>query len=150
MKHKMMKLLLAIYLTLTIAMALSSPGYALCSSSSSASLCSACSGLTTLDPAQGCSSNGSGVNSLITTTISILSWIVGILAIIMIIISGIRFILSSGNANNVESAKKTLIYAIVGLVIAAIAQLLVSGVFSSVAATGSIYDQPALVKLKDW
>ena len=44
--------------------------------------------------------------------------IVGMLAVAMIIYAGIRFITASGNAQQVATAKKILIYSVVGLVVA--------------------------------
>jgi len=54
-----------------------------------------------------------------------LSIIVGIVAVIMVIYGGFRYITSGGDSNNVSSAKNTLIYAIIGLVIVALAQVIV-------------------------
>jgi hypothetical protein len=96
-----------------------------CSGGFSAAKCSACSGLSELGSSQRCSSNGSTVKAVIAETVSVLSYIVGIAAIIMIIISAIRFVISGGNSNSVEQAKKMLVYAIIGLVLAALAQILV-------------------------
>lgn len=66
-----------------------------------------------------------GVSNLIRAVVRILSIVVGIAAIIMIIISGFKFITSSGDSNKISSAKSALIYALVGLAIAALAQILV-------------------------
>ena len=44
--------------------------------------------------------------------------IVGMLAVAMIIYAGIRFITAGGNAQQVATAKKILIYSVVGLVVA--------------------------------
>jgi hypothetical protein len=65
------------------------------------------------------------VNSLIADVINILSVVVGVVAVIMIIIGGFKYITSSGDSNNVASAKNTIIYAIVGLIIVALAQVIV-------------------------
>lgn len=70
-----------------------------------------------------CSSGG--VNNTISTAVTILSIVVGSAAIIMILVSGIRYITSGGDSGKVSSAKSTLIYALIGVVIAAVAQLLV-------------------------
>lgn len=87
--------------------------------------CSACAGVAELGGSQNCNSKGSAVNSLISTIVSLMSYILGALAIIMIIVSGFKFITAGGNTNSVESAKKTLIFALIGLVIAVMAQLVV-------------------------
>lgn len=64
-------------------------------------------------------------NSLIATIVNILSVIVGVLAIIMIIIGGFQYVTSGGDSGKVTSAKNTLIYAIVGIVIVAFSQTIV-------------------------
>lgn len=65
------------------------------------------------------------INTLITQIVNILSIIVGIVAVIMIIIGGFKYITSSGDSGNISSAKNTVIYALVGLVIVALAQVIV-------------------------
>lgn len=64
--------------------------------------------------------------------IDIMSIIVGIVAVIMIIISGFRYITSGGDSNQIGSAKNTFIYALVGLIIVALAQTIVKFVLSKV------------------
>lgn len=66
--------------------------------------------------------------TLITTIINVLLFIVGALAVIMIIISGIQYVISSGDAGKVAKAKNTLTYSVVGLVIAFIAFAIVNWV----------------------
>src|SRR3712207_5900893 len=50
------------------------------------------------------------VNSLITQIINIFSVIVGIVAVIMIIIGGLKYITSGGDSGNVTGAKNTILY----------------------------------------
>jgi hypothetical protein len=69
--------------------------------------------------------SGSGVVSAISAAISILSIIIGATAIIMILVSGLRYITAGGDSNKVSAAKTTLTYALVGVAIAALAQVLV-------------------------
>jgi cytochrome bd-type quinol oxidase subunit 2 len=72
------------------------------------------------------------VNSTIATVINIFSVIVGVAAVIMIIIGGFRYITSSGDSASVNSAKNTILYAIIGLVIVALAQVIVRFVLNQV------------------
>jgi heme/copper-type cytochrome/quinol oxidase subunit 2 len=65
------------------------------------------------------------VNNLIHTIVNLLSAIVGIVAVIMIIFGGLRYITSGGNDSSVTGAKNTILYAIIGLIIVALAQVLV-------------------------
>lgn len=64
--------------------------------------------------------------------INLLTIIIGIVSVIMIIISGFRFITSNGDSNSIASARNTLIYAIVGLIIVAFAQLIVKFVLTRI------------------
>lgn len=75
----------------------------------------------------------STVNRTIKYVVNLLSFIVGIIAVIMIIVSGIKYITSSGDSNSVNSAKNTLLYAIVGLVVVALAQVIVRFVLTQAA-----------------
>ncbi len=72
------------------------------------------------------------LNKLITQIINVLSVIIGIVAVIMIIWGGFKFITSSGDSGNVSSAKNTVIYAIIGLIIVALAQVIVRFVLNKV------------------
>lgn len=67
-------------------------------------------------------------NKLITDLINVLLFVVGALAVIMIIVSGVLYVISSGDASKVARAKNTLMYSIVGLVVAFIAYAVVNWV----------------------
>jgi hypothetical protein len=79
----------------------------------------------------GTESAGTSLNKLVTNIINILSVIVGVVAVIMIIIGGFKYITSGGDSNNTASAKNTIIYAIVGLIIVALAQVIVRFVLAA-------------------
>jgi len=66
--------------------------------------------------------------------VNILSIVVGVVAVIMIIYGGFRYITSGGESGSVSGAKNTLIYAIVGLVIVALAQFIVHFVLDNISA----------------
>ncbi len=68
---------------------------------------------------------GSGVQELITKIINTLSVLVGAICVIMIIVGGFRYVASAGESNSVSGAKNTILYAIVGLIIVAFAQIIV-------------------------
>ena len=96
----------------------------------------ACDGLNQVDSgtASDCSNlgtNGSGVTSLVGAIVKILSIVVGIVAVIMIIISAMRFMTSGGDSGKVAAAKNALIYALIGVAVAALAQFLVHFVFNT-------------------
>ena len=91
----------------------------------------ACRGVTA--GGTGCPGNAaSAINNIIRTVLNVLSIIVGITAVIMVIIGGLRFIISRGDPSNAASARNTILYAIIGLVIVALAQLIVRFVLNRV------------------
>lgn len=67
----------------------------------------------------------SPLNRIIRTIINIFSIIVGAVSVIMIIYGGFKYITSGGNDTNVSSAKSTILYAVVGLIVVALAQVIV-------------------------
>lgn len=73
------------------------------------------------------------VNNIITTVINIFSLVVGVISVIMIIIGGLKYITSGGDSGNVTGAKNTILYAIIGLVVVALAQIIVLFVLSRIA-----------------
>ncbi len=66
-----------------------------------------------------------GEGCIMTRVIDIMLFVVGAVAVVMIIIGGIRYVVSSGDQNAVTSAKNTILYAVIGLVIAFLAFALV-------------------------
>lgn len=79
-----------------------------------------------------------GVSKIVNTIVTILSFVAGAAAVIMIIVSGFKYITSGGDSGKVSSAKNTLIYAMIGIAIAVLAQVVVRFVItqSSNAADG--------------
>ncbi len=58
--------------------------------------------------------------------------IIGGLAVLIILFGAFKFITSSGNPENIAKARETIIYAVVGLVVAMLAEVIVSFVLFSV------------------
>ena len=87
--------------------------------------------------ASGCNQGGESItdkiNKFLKRLINIISAIIGVVAVIMIIFGGFRYVTSGGNDSSVTSAKNTILYAIIGLIIVALAQLLVRFVLNLVA-----------------
>jgi cytochrome bd-type quinol oxidase subunit 2 len=67
----------------------------------------------------------SNVHDTLISIIRVLSLVAGAIAVVMIIIGGFRFITSGGNAESTKSARNTITYAIVGLIVIALAQIIV-------------------------
>jgi hypothetical protein len=80
--------------------------------------------------------NSGGLQGTIKTIVNILSVVVGIVAVIMIIIGGFRYITSGGKQESVTAAKNTILYALIGLVIVALAQVIVRFVLTRTANAG--------------
>ena len=67
-----------------------------------------------------------GDSGLVKSVVNILLWVIGILSIIMIIFSGIRYVTSAGDASKTKAAQNTLIYSVVGLIVAIMAWAIVN------------------------
>ena len=86
---------------------------------------------------------GAGVFKQVTNTIL---YIVGVIAVVMLIIGGVKYLISGGDAKKVTDAKNTILYDIIGLVIAFLAFAIVNFVISALpssekeAATSLILD----------
>ena len=76
-----------------------------------------------------CGANGqdniSGPDGVILKAANLISIIGGIAAVIMIMIAGFFFVTSGGDSNRTQTARKTLTYAVVGLVVIALARTIV-------------------------
>jgi hypothetical protein len=80
----------------------------------------------------GCTSNpnsGTSVQKIMELAVNVFSVIVGFVAVVMIVVSGFKYITSGGDAQSISSAKNTLTYAIVGLVVVVMAKTIVYFVF---------------------
>ena len=96
-------------------------------------LCDSASSLT-VDGSGTCATStadGTGkINSIIETIVNIFSVLVGV----MIILGGLKYITSGGDSAKITSAKNTIIYALIGLVVVALAQFIVKFVLGKVTA----------------
>lgn len=71
-----------------------------------------------------------GKKGLFPTLIELVIFLTAAISVVMIIIGGFRYIISGGDSNGIQGAKNTIIYALVGLVIAVFSQTIVSVVLS--------------------
>jgi hypothetical protein len=85
----------------------------------------ACSGIQGTSSGGACTTGGTSLNDVISAGINILSVIVGLVAVVMIIVGGFKYITSNGDSGAMQSAKHTIIYAIIGLIVVAFAQFIV-------------------------
>lgn len=73
-----------------------------------------------------------GTNGTLYKVTIIISIISGVIAVIMIMVSGFRYITSGGDAQKISSAKNTLVGAIIGLVVIVLARVIITFVLSKV------------------
>ncbi len=71
------------------------------------------------------------LGSQIQTLINVLLFILGAISVVMIVLGGIRYTTSNGEASSLKSAKDTVLYAVVGLVVALMAYAIVNFVLTS-------------------
>ncbi len=73
-----------------------------------------------------------GDGSIFTIIVNVLLFIIGAISVIMLIIGGIRYTVSAGDGNSVTAAKNTILYAIIGLVVAFLAFAVVNWVLGAI------------------
>lgn len=78
-----------------------------------------------------CVSQGTtGLDGILHTIVEVMITIVGIISVIMIMVGGIKYATSGGESSSAASAKNTVLYAVIGLIVAVVAQMLVFFVLS--------------------
>ena len=78
-----------------------------------------------------------GSGGTFTTITNVLLFIVGAIAVIMIVIGGMRYVLSGGDASKVTAAKNTILYAIIGIVVAILSYAVVRFVIGNFVGGGT-------------
>ncbi len=66
-----------------------------------------------------------GTGGMFEVIVNILLFLIGAVSVIMLIYGGIRYTTSGGNAKSVESAKNTIMYSIIGLIVAILAYAII-------------------------
>lgn len=79
----------------------------------------------------GCPANLFGDTGVFKKVTNTILYIVGIIAVVMLIIGGIKYVVSGGDSKKVTDAKNTVLYAIIGLVIAFLAFAIVNFVITA-------------------
>jgi hypothetical protein len=80
--------------------------------------------------AAGNDANAADLPALVQNIINVLLFVAGAVAVIMIILGAIRYITSNGDQANVKAAKETIMYSVIGLVVAILAFAIVNFVVS--------------------
>ncbi len=73
-----------------------------------------------------CGPGGITLQAGITRTVNLLLFIVGVAAVIVMIVGGIRYVTSGGDPKNTQAAKDTILYAVIGIVVALLAYAIVN------------------------
>jgi hypothetical protein len=81
--------------------------------------------------------NTKGLNGTVTAAINIISLVVAVIAVIMVIVGGLKYVTSQGESAGTASAKNTIIYAIIGLIVVALAQIIVRFVANRITPTAA-------------
>lgn len=71
-----------------------------------------------------------GASGIVTNVINTMIFVTGIVAVVFIIIGGIRYIVSQGDEKSINGAKNTVLYAVIGLIIAILAFAIVNFVLN--------------------
>lgn len=71
------------------------------------------------------------LETYISTIINVLLGLIGVVAVIMLIYGGFRYVLSAGNEKATSAAKDTILFAIIGIVVAVLAFAIVNFVIGS-------------------
>lgn len=73
-----------------------------------------------------CQSRNDDAEDMVQTAINAALMVLGMISVLMIVIGGIRYTASNGESAKVKSAKDTIIYSVVGLVVAIMAYTIVN------------------------
>jgi len=74
---------------------------------------------------------GTSLGDSIQIVVNILLYILGAIAVLMIVIGGIRYTTSNGDSSQIKGAKDTILYSVVGLVVAIMAYAIVNFVLKA-------------------
>lgn len=93
-----------------------------------------CAGIGAVNKGNGCvtTKGNPTINSLIDDIIDILSAVVAVISVIMVMWGGFRYVTSGGDSGKITAAKSTIVFALIGLAIAALAQTLVKFVLQKI------------------
>ena len=93
----------------------------------------------------GCPENLFGNEGIFRQVTNTILYIVGIIAVIMLIVGGIKYVVSGGDSKKVTDAKNTVLYAIIGLVIAFLAFAIVNFVISALPSSTISEEETSLI-----
>ena len=93
----------------------------------------ACDSVADADSAVCADTEAENSGDLVNTIVNVMLYLLGAIAVIMIIVGGIMYTTSGGDAGNVKKAKDTILYSVVGLVVAILAFTIINFVVGAFA-----------------
>jgi len=92
------------------------------------------------DCAQPAGTNGTlfGAGGIFTSIVNTALFVIGAVAVLMLIYGGIRYTISGGDEKAITSAKNTILYAVVGIIIAVLAYAIINFVLTSLMSSGTV------------
>lgn len=79
-----------------------------------------------------------GMDGVFTQITNTVLYIVGVISVVMLVYGGLRYILSGGDSKKITDAKNTILYAIIGLIIAILAYAIVNFVLNTIGVQNNI------------
>ena len=81
--------------------------------------------------ASGGNDDGGNLGGRFEDIVNLMLYVLGAIAVIMIVIGGIRYATSGGDSSSIKGAKDTILYSVIGLIIAILAYAIVNFVLDS-------------------
>jgi ABC-type Fe3+ transport system permease subunit len=78
-----------------------------------------------------------GNGGIFQTVTNVLLFLIGAVSVIMLIVGGLRYVLSGGDSTAVTAAKNTILYAVIGIIVALLAYAIVNFVVTSFVDNGN-------------
>lgn len=78
----------------------------------------------------GCGEDNPGAENVVVGIINVIIGVAGMIAVLMIVVSGINYATSSGDPGKAKKAKDTILYCVIGLIVAFLAFSLVNFVLA--------------------
>ena len=125
--NKIKLLILAAITVVGVGLAISPTTYAACTDAKSC--------ITSGVDSAGGTGSSTDVGTIIKTIVNILLFILGAVSVIMIIIGGMKYTLSQGDSSSLTSAKNTILYSVIGLIVAVLAFGIVNFVLTQFVST---------------
>ncbi len=82
-----------------------------------------------------------GINGVLNQFTNIALYVIGFISVVMLIWGGLRYVISGGDSKKITDAKNTILYALIGLVVAFLAYAIVNFVLNAIGAASTPEEQ---------